>query len=102
MRIKELIKQFTDKKEIQEKIFKEIEEYLILSKIDVKDLSQETKEFFNSDIYQNALEEVCEDVLVFGKGKCFFCGGDVKVCSYSTAPFWTIECYECGFVYDED
>jgi len=35
------------------------------------------------------------------KGECFLCGGEVRMFSHGEAS-WSIECLDCGYLYDED
>jgi len=35
------------------------------------------------------------------EGKCFLCGGVVKLISHSPES-WSIECFRCGYLFDED
>jgi len=35
------------------------------------------------------------------EGKCFLCGGVVKLISHNPES-WSIECFQCGYLFDED
>ena len=100
MKIKELIRKFTDKKEERIKILREIYEYLILNRRKIKDLSELTLKFLDSPIYQNEITKICSLAFDYLEPECIFCGGKVRV--FWENPFWTVECEKCGFIYDED
>ena len=102
MNIRQLIRQFTQNKNERRKLLREIYEFLIFNKKEVKDSSKLTLKFFDSDIYQKALEKVCNEAFDFNNAKCLFCGGKVRVLWNNSFPLWSIECEKCGMIYDED
>ena len=80
-------------KEIKNLIIREINNILQLEREKIKNNFVE----FASKV--SSIREL--ENLSIKEGKCFLCGGVVKLIPHSPES-WSVECLQCGYLFDED